>query len=130
NGLVPGRGCVYPETALTIGDQVSSSGHVWRAYIADMGKQACSHPNSGADDDLALPGTEPGYDTGHNPFIYFHSLLDLGDCATDDVDLSHLTAALDKRSRTAAYSFIAPGKCDDAAATSGQAPGTPSTTST
>ena len=39
NGLVAGNGCVYPETALTIGDQVSASGHVWKAYIADMGKQ-------------------------------------------------------------------------------------------
>ncbi len=117
NGLVPGRGCVYPETALTIGDQVSSSGHVWKAYIADMGNQACSHPNSDAVDDVALSGTEPGYDTRHNPFIYFHSLLDLGDCANNDVDLSKLPSALAKKSRTATFSFIAPGACQDARAT-------------
>ena len=59
-GLVPGSGCVYPETALTIGDQVSASGHVWKAYIADMGKQTCAHPNSNAPADAALPGTDPG----------------------------------------------------------------------
>jgi hypothetical protein len=114
NGLVPGKGCVYPETALTIGDQVSATGHVWKAYVADMGTQTCSHPNSNAVDDLALTGTEPGYDTRHNPFIYFHSLLDLGDCATDDVDLSKLPAALAKKSRTAMFSYIAPGQCADA----------------
>lgn len=119
NGLVPGKGCVYPETALTIGDQVSAAGHVWKAYVADMGTQTCSHPNSNAVDDLALTGTEPGYDTRHNPFIYFHSLLDLGDCATDDVDLSKLPAALARKSRTATFSYIAPGQCADATPPSG-----------
>jgi hypothetical protein len=119
NGLVPGNGCVYPETALTLGDQVSSSGHVWRAYVEDMGKQTCSHPNSNAVDDLALPGTDPGYDSRHNPFIYFHSLLDLGDCSTDDLDLSRLPAALSSTSKTATLSFLAPSACGDARAIAG-----------
>ncbi len=117
NGLVPGSGCVYPETALTIGDQVSASGHVWKAYIADMGKQTCAHPNSNAAADAPLPGTDPGYDPTHNPFIYFHSLLDLGDCASDDGDLGALSSDLAHESKTATYSFIAPGACEDATAT-------------
>jgi phosphatidylinositol-3-phosphatase len=116
NGLVPGTGCVYPETALTIGDQVSASGHVWRAYIEDQGKQTCVHANSNAVDDLALPGSDPGYDSRHNPFIYFHSLLDLGDCATDDLDLTKLPAALSSASKTATFSFLAPSACGDARA--------------
>ncbi len=116
-GLVPGSGCVYPETALTIGDQVSASGHVWKAYIADMGKQTCAHPNSNAPADAALPGTDPGYDPTHNPFIYFHSLLDLGDCASDDEDLSRLTSDLADKSKTATFSFIAPSACEDATET-------------
>jgi hypothetical protein len=119
NGLVPGKGCVYPETALTLGDQVSSSGHVWRAYVEDMGKQTCEHANSNAVDDLALPGAGPGYDSRHNPFIYFHSLLDLGDCATDDMDLSKLPAALSSTSKTATFSFLAPNGCGDARAVAG-----------
>ena len=114
DGLVRGNGCVYPETALTIGDQATASGHVWRAYVADMGAQTCAHPNSNAGGGALLPGTQPGYDTAHNPFIYFHSLLDLGDCAADDQDLSRLGPALSRRDRTAAFSFIAPGACDDA----------------
>jgi hypothetical protein len=119
NGLVPGTGCVYPETALTLGDQVSASGHVWKAYVEDMGKQTCSHPNSNAVDDLALPGAGPGYDSRHNPFIYFHSLLDLGDCATDDLDLSKLPAALSSTSKTATVSFLAPSACGDGRAIAG-----------
>ena len=92
-GLVPGNGCVYPETALTIGDQVTSSGHTWGAYVADQGtKEACIHPNSNAVDNVALPFADPGYEDRHNPFVYFHSLLDLGDCSSDDLDLTKLPA--------------------------------------
>ncbi len=116
NGIVPGAGCVYPETALTIGDQVSAGGHTWHAYIANMGTGSCAHPNSGAVDDVALAGTGSGYDTRHNPFIYFHSLLDLGDCQNDDVDLGHLARALSTRSRTGTLTFIGPGACADATA--------------
>jgi hypothetical protein len=130
DGLVPGDGCVYPETALTIGDQVTAKGATWSAYIADMGKQTCQHPNSGAVDNAVLPGTESGYDTRHNPFVYFHSLLDLGDCASDDQDLTHLSSALAHKSATARFSFIAPGACEDAAATATTAPTTTTTTPT
>ncbi len=122
NGLVDGAGCVYPETALTIGDQVTASGHVWKAYVADMGSTACVHPNSGALDDIALPASQPGYDTRHNPFIYFHSLLDLGDCENDDVDLGRLAHDLARPSSTATFSFIAPGVCADAASLATAAP--------
>ena len=130
NGLVAGDGCVYPETALTIGDQVTASGHVWKAYVADMGKQTCAHPDSNTADDGELPGTEPGYDTTHNPFIYFHSLLDLGDCSSNDSDLSRLEPALKKASGDPTFSFIAPGECDDAANGGVGAPPTTSTTTT
>ncbi len=122
NGTVPGAGCVYPETALTIGDQVSASGHTWGAYIEDMGTATCAHPNSGTADDLALTGTATGYDTRHNPFIYFHSLLDLGDCQSDDVDLGHLDKALSARSRTGTFTFVAPGACADATAVAATSP--------
>ena len=136
NGLVAGNGCVYPETALTIGDQVTASGNVWKAYVADMGKQTCAHPDSNAADDSEPPGTEPGYDTTHNPFIYFHSLLDLGDCSSNDEDLSPLEPALKKPAGAPTFSFIAPGECEDAAASPSSpdggtsAPPTTSTTTT
>ncbi|MBV9607817.1 MAG: hypothetical protein JO027_22070, partial [Solirubrobacterales bacterium] len=48
SGQVPGAGCVYPNTVLTIGDQVTANGKQWRAYLAGMGASTCVHPNSGA----------------------------------------------------------------------------------
>ncbi len=134
-GLVPGSGCVYPETALTIGDQVTSSGHNWGAYVADQGtKETCIHPNSNAVDNVALPFSDPGYDDRHNPFIYFHSLLDLGDCSTDDVDLTKLPAALRSAAKTPTFTYLAPDACADARAVVGTpaspTPTTPSTPTT
>ena len=115
-GLVPGNGCVYPNTVITLGDQVTASGATWRAYIDGMGdKETCIHPNSGARDDALLPFAGDEYDTRHNPFIYFHSLVDLGDCTTDDMDLSALPKALRSPFKTAKLSYIAPSLCDDAA---------------
>lgn len=116
-GLVPGDGCIYPVTALTIGDQVTGSGKVWKAYIDGMGTTTCAHPNSGAADDAALPGAGSEYDTRHNPFIYFHSLLDLGDCATDDEALAKLSGDLRSASSAPTYAFVAPGLCDDSSQT-------------
>jgi phosphatidylinositol-3-phosphatase len=72
-------------------------------------------PNSGARDNALLPFAGDEYDTRHNPFIYFHSLLDLGDCSTDDMDLSALPKALRSSSKTAKLSYLAPSLCDDAA---------------
>jgi phosphatidylinositol-3-phosphatase len=117
-GLVPGDGCIYPVTALTIGDQVTGSGKVWKAYVDDIGSSTCVHPNSGAVDDAALTGAGPEYDTRHNPFIYFHSLLDLGDCYNDDESLTRLPGDLGSASQTPTYAFIAPGLCDDSDQTS------------
>jgi hypothetical protein len=116
-GLVSGRGCVYPNTVITLGDQVTASGTTWRGYLADMGKSACVHPSSGAHDSALLPFAGSQYDTRHNPFIYFHSLLDLGDCSTDDISLDALPAALKATSKAPRLSFIAPPLCDDAAST-------------
>ena len=113
-GVVPGTGCVYPETALTVGDQVTASGHVWRAYIDAMGSTNCLHPNSGEATDIPLTGSGPTYDLLHNPFVYFHSLLDLGDCQSDDMDLGHLASDLSKASHAPMYSFISPDLCSDA----------------
>jgi hypothetical protein len=115
DGQQAGDGCVYPNGVLTIGDQATSAGLPWKAYIQDQGKIPCLHANDGAVDNAPLTGAGPDYNSRHNPFIYFHSLLDLGDCSTDDLDLSKLDAALKSSGKTPAYSFIAPGLCEDSA---------------
>jgi hypothetical protein len=116
NGQVPGAGCVYPNTVLTIADQVTAAGKQWRAYLADMGSEPCMHPNSNAADDAPVNGAGSDYATRHNPFIYFHSLLDLGGCSSDDVGLTRLAGALRTNARTPSYAFIAPGLCDEPSA--------------
>jgi phosphatidylinositol-3-phosphatase len=115
DGQVPGPGCVYPDTVLTVADQVTAAGKQWKAYLADM-DDPCVHANSNAADDATLPGAGSQYDTRHNPFIYFHSLLDLGGCQSNDVGLAELTKDLRKAKRTPSYAFIAPGLCDEPSA--------------
>lgn len=117
NGAVTGAGCVYPVETLTIADQLASGRFSWHAYVEGMvdetGKAAnCVHPDADATD-VPPPGA---YASAQNPFVHFHSLLDLGDCATNDVPLEELPADLKKATETANYSYIAPTPCDSGAA--------------
>jgi phosphatidylinositol-3-phosphatase len=106
--------CVQPNTTLSLGDQVTSSGRSWRAYLEGMGDQTCRHPDNGTPDDTVANAPADGYVTRHNPFVYFHSLLDLGDCMANDVDLSKLTDDLKTARTTPNLAFIAPAVNDDA----------------
>jgi Phosphoesterase family len=113
DGTLSGPGCVYPVETLTLADQLASGRFTWRAYIDGMvdesGKPAnCVHPDANATD-APLPGA---YASSQNPFVHFHSLLDLGDCATNDVPLERLSPDLKKAEKTANYSYIAPTPCD------------------
>ena len=125
SGQFGGTGCVYPNTALTIADQVTAAGKQWKAYLAGMGTSTCVHADSNATDDTTLTGADSDYATMHNPFIYFHSLLDLGGCQSDDVGIQHLTKDLRVAKRTPTYAYIAPGLCDEPSATTcaGDKPG-------
>lgn len=116
DGAVSGAGCVYPVETLTIADQLASGRFSWHAYMEGMvdetGKAAnCVHPDADATD-VPPPG---GYAAARNPFVSFHSLLDLGDCATNDVPLEQLPKDLKKAAGTANYSYIAPTPCDSGA---------------
>jgi phosphatidylinositol-3-phosphatase len=120
-GVVSGAGCVYPVETLTISDQLAGGRFSWRAYMEGMVDETgkpdnCVHPEPDATD-APLPGA---YAASQNPFVHFHSLLDLGDCATNDVPIEGFTADLRKTEKTANYSYIAPTPCDAGAA--GQCP--------
>jgi hypothetical protein len=122
NGVISGAGCVYPVETQTIADQLTIDQLSWRAYADGMvdpeGKPAdCVHPNPGEGSGSAQPG---GYAASQNPFVYFHSLLDLGDCSEGDVPLDQLSKDLGKAEKTPSYSFIAPTPCN--AGTAGQCP--------
>lgn len=113
-GVLSGPGCVYPVETQTIADQLTLTKQGWRAYVGGMtdeaGKPAdCVHPNPGEPSTSAQPG---GYAASQNPFAYFHSLLDLGDCTENDVPLEQLSRDLAKAEKTPSYSFIAPTPCE------------------
>ena len=115
-GIVRGAGCVYPVETLTLADQLGSARFTWHAYMdgmVDEGGQpaTCVHPGSG-EAETATPG---GYATTQNPFAYFHSLLDLGDCTSNDISIDKLSGDLRKAAGTPNYSFIAPTPCDSGA---------------
>ena len=116
DGQVAGSGCVYPITTLTLPDQLTSARLTWRAYAEDMGAAngapvTCRHPAPGAQDPTAGPAHGDEYATRHNPFVYFHSLLDLGDCSTNDVSLGQLGPDLATAKTTPNFAFIAPNLC-------------------
>jgi hypothetical protein len=112
SGEVKGAGCVYPVQALTVADQVNSGGLTWHAYMEDMagdtGPANCVRP----DPEASTPPPQGGYSPAHNPFAYFHSLLDLGACATNDVPLDELPADLKKLPSTPNFVFIGPNTCN------------------
>jgi hypothetical protein len=123
DGQVHGSGCVYPSSVLTIATQLERKGLIWGGYMEDMGR-TCQHPVVNEPDDhvKAKPGDQ--YATRHNPFVYFHSLIDppnpsLGEtrrpssCDLNDVPLRRLDADLTKVETTPNLVFITPNLCND-----------------
>ena len=134
-GIETGDGCVYPPDGPTIASQLTSAGFTWKAYMQDMGNipsresAACGHPaiNSSDGTEVAVPGD--GYATRHDPFMYFHSIIDNEQyCDSHVVALgttkgqmpsaalpgeTGLAADLRSVSTTPNYSFITPNLCED-----------------
>jgi len=72
----------------------------------------CLHAALNASD--PYQGASPdGYATKHNPFVYFHSIVDTASCAADDVPLTQLTKDLGSVASTPNLSFIVPNICHD-----------------
>jgi hypothetical protein len=118
-GQVVGDGCVYPRATETLAGQLTAKHLSWRAYVQGMDEPgsasaACGHPTLGAPDPSAqaAPAGQP-YATFHNPFVYFHSLIDSPSCATDDVGLNALDPDLSSAGRTPSLSYIVPDRCHD-----------------
>lgn len=105
--------CLQPVETLSLADQLTTARLSWHAYLEDMadpeGKpDNCVHPEPEAPE----TATTGGYSAKLNPFVFFHSLLDLGDCAENDVPLSELADDLKKADATASFSYIAPNLCN------------------
>jgi hypothetical protein len=113
--------CVYPVETTTLADQLTAGRFEWRGYMEGMVDEAgkpdnCVHPEPGSSDEPTLGG----YVAWSNPFVYFHSLLDLGDCALNDLPLDRLDTDLRKIDSTPNYALISPNLCN--AGVAGQCP--------
>lgn len=105
--------CLQDVETLTLADQLVGAQLSWHGYFEGMtdpeGKpDNCVHPEPEAAD---VPTAE-GYSSLLNPFVFFHSLLDLGDCDENDLPLSELAADLKKPDTTANLSYISPSLCN------------------
>ncbi len=134
-GVEAGSGCVYPAEVPNIGTQLSAAGKKWKGYMQDMGNDpnretaACGHPALNGKDETQKAEAGDGYATRHDPFVYFHSVIDEPSyCDAHVVALGSPSGAmpaaalkgetglatdLARAGRTPAFSFITPNLCED-----------------
>ena len=147
-GQVDGQGCVYPASVGTIASQLDAKyppnkkTHVaaWRAYEQDMGNTPsrdggptdpsggtdCGHPAIGTIDTAEVATPADQYTSRHNPFVWFHSVIDnTAECNANVVPLGtlgsngtpvptgHLAQDLRSESTTPRFGFITPNLCSD-----------------
>lgn len=117
-GQEKGDGCVYPASVKTVADQLDAKGLTWKGYMEDMASgadqpEACRHPEIGGPDDTHSARKGDQYAVRHNPFMYFHSIIDSPACAQRVVDLAALDADLEEAATTPNLAYITPNLCHD-----------------
>jgi hypothetical protein len=119
-GQAEGQGCIYPSDVPTIANQLTASGLTWRDYNESMGADPtreaseCGHPGVNSVDNTQKATATDEYATRHNPFVYFHSIIDDTTlCDSHVVNLDLLPHDLASAATTPNYVFITPDLCDD-----------------
>lgn len=112
NGQAIGQGCVFPASVTTLADQLQAQGFTWHGYMEDM-RTPCLHPALNSQDTTQSARFGDQYAVRHNPFVYFHSIIDSASCAANDVPLTNLATDLQSVSTTPNFSFITPNLCRD-----------------
>ena len=120
NGQLAGHGCIYPRSVQTIADQMQRRGLSWKGYMEGMGSDpqreaaGCGHVAIGAQDTTNRESLHDRYADKHNPFIYFHSIIDDQTyCAKHVVPLDVLQRDLRQAKTTPNLAFITPDLCHD-----------------
>jgi phosphatidylinositol-3-phosphatase len=113
-----GAGCVFPATVPTVADQLAQNHLTWKGYMEDMGQsqteaKTCRHPAIGSVDDTQQASAGDEYAARHDPFVYFHSIIDSPSCAADVVGLAQLSHDLRAVATTPNLAYITPNLCDD-----------------
>jgi hypothetical protein len=111
-GQAVGQGCVYPASVPTLAGQLAWAGRTWKGYLEDMGTP-CRHPALGSVDDTQKAKVGDQYAARHNPFVYFHGIIDSPTCARNAVDLSALPGDLQSQATTPNLTYITPNLCHD-----------------
>ncbi len=119
NGQAIGTGCVYPAGVQTIANQLQARGLDWRGYMEDMGNSppapgTCRHPTLNGQDTTQVARPNDAYAARHDPFVYFHSIIDdVANCSAHVVPLTNLPGDLASHAASPSYSFITPNLCHD-----------------
>ncbi|MGH3413756.1 MAG: alkaline phosphatase family protein [Marmoricola sp.] len=109
-----GHGCIFGKHTPTLMKQMDY-GHrgSWRGYMQDMGR-ACRHPKPGHRDNAFTATRTRQYATRHNPFVYFHSVINHpGYCRSHVVGLGSLSHDLKRVRTTRTLTYISPDLCSD-----------------
>jgi hypothetical protein len=119
-GEAQGLGCIYSAAVPTIASQLQAAGLTWRDYNEGMGADParepseCGHPGIGMLDNTQRATATDEYATRHNPFVYFHGVIDdTALCDSRVVGLDALPHDLRAAADTPNYVFITPDLCDD-----------------
>jgi phosphatidylinositol-3-phosphatase len=121
HGQALGFGCVYPAIVKTLPDQLDEAGFTWKGFMEDLDSepmrddpQTCTSGRIGKADPTERAAVGDQYAAKHDPFVYFHSILDNPTrCAAHLVSLSELEIDLRRIATTPNYSFITPNLCND-----------------
>ena len=120
HGQALGTGCVYPAGVPSLPDQLEAAGLTWKGYMEDMGNvpardsPTCAHSPIGSQEKSYVAVAGDKYAARHNPFIYFHRIIDdASRCNTHVVNLERLAKDLQSIESTPSFSFITPNLCND-----------------
>jgi hypothetical protein len=126
SGQQTGKGCVFPADVPSLMSQLDGAGLTWRAYEDSMGADKtrdnpgstsdvdCGHPELNTTDGTETETLTDQYATKHDPFVYFHYVIDnQSECNANVVPLTQLPNDLASAATTPNYVFITPDLCDD-----------------
>jgi hypothetical protein len=103
---------VFPAGVDSLPMQLQRAGLTWKGYMEDMGTP-CRHPVLNTQDSTQQAKVGDEYAARHDPFVYFHDIIDSPSCAQHVVDLSQLSTDLALAATTPNLSYITPNLCDD-----------------
>jgi hypothetical protein len=120
NGQLAGKGCIYPTKVRTVVDQLRGAGFSWKGYMESMGADLtreaahCGHVAIGGHDQTDRESLKDRYANKHNPFVYFHSIIDdAAYCDQHVVPIDDLGQDLAQIDSTPNLAFISPDLCHD-----------------